>query len=201
MTATMKSAISPFRQPKTEPNATPIDFLDENLASVPASGIPEEFRTLSRFLPVIVLVPKSAVQDQTTQKKPGLNKSVTSFIATSVVCLPLDAAKAWLRNPNATDTFQFGGVTGCFSRMEIYRNGRRVILTCKEFKTLAYLIQNPGRVISRDELLNEVWGYENYPCTRTVDNHIFRLRKKLETEPAHPKHFHTVHSSGYKFLP
>jgi DNA-binding response OmpR family regulator len=85
--------------------------------------------------------------------------------------------------------------------MEIHRNGRPVILTFKEFKTLAYLIKNPRRVISRDELLNEVWGYENYPCTRTVDNHILRLRKKLEIEPAHPKHFHTVHSSGYKFLP
>jgi NAD(P)H dehydrogenase (quinone) len=85
--------------------------------------------------------------------------------------------------------------------MEIHRNGRPVILTCKEFKTLAYLIKNQRRVISRDELLNEVWGYENYPCTRTVDNHILRLRKKLEIEPAHPKHFHTVHSSGYKFLP
>ena len=58
----------------------------------------------------------------------------------------------------------------------------------------------PRRVISRDELLNEVWGYEKYPCTRTVDNHILKLRKKLETEPAHPKHFHTVHSCGYKFL-
>jgi DNA-binding response OmpR family regulator len=106
-----------------------------------------------------------------------------------------------LRNPDATDTFEFGGVKGCFSTMEIHRNGRLVILTCKEFKMLAYLIKNPRRVISRDELLNEVWGYENYPCTRTVDNHILRLRKKLETEPAHPKHFHTVHSSGYKFLP
>jgi DNA-binding response OmpR family regulator len=201
MTATMKSAIPLFRRPKMEPNATPIDFLDEDLASVPASRIPEEFRKLSRFLPVLVLVPKSAVHDKTTQKKPGLNKTITGLIDTSVVCLPLDAAKAWLRNPNAIDTFQFGGVTGCFSTMEIHRNGRPVILTCKEFKTLAYLIKNPRRVISRDELLNEVWGYENYPCTRTVDNHILRLRKKLETEPAHPKHFHTVHNSGYKFLP
>src|SRR3981081_3517150 len=69
--------------------------------------------------------------------------------------------------------------------MEIHRNGRPIILTCKEFKTLAYLIKNPRRVISRDELLNEVWGYENYPCTRTVDNQILRLRKKLELEPAH----------------
>ena len=123
------------------------------------------------------------------------------FIDTSDVCLPLDAVKAWLRNPDATDTFEFGGVKGCFSTMDIHRNGRPVILTCKEFKMLAYMIKNPRRVISRAELLNEVWGYENYPSTRTVDNHILRLRKKLETEPAHPKHFHTVHSCGYKFLP
>jgi len=201
MVATIKTAISPFREPKTVPNANSIHFLDEDLALMPASGIPEEFRKLSRYLPVIVLVPKSAVHDKTTQKKPGPNKSVTDLIDTSDVCLPLDAAKAWLRNLNSTDTFEFGGVRGCFSTMEIHRNGRPIILTVKEFKTLEYLIKNPRRVIARDELLNEVWGYENYPCTRTVDNHILKLRKKLEAEPGNPKHFHTVHSSGYKFLP
>jgi DNA-binding response OmpR family regulator len=201
MTATIKAAIFPFPQAETEFDSNPMDFLSEDLASVPVSGIPEEFRKLSRYLPVIVLVPKSAVHDKTTRKKPEPNKSVTGLTDTSDVRLPLDAAKAWLRNPNPADTFEFGGVKGCLSTMEIHRNGRRVILTCKEFKTLAYLIKNPRRVISRDELLNEVWGYENYPCTRTVDNHILRLRKKLETEPARPKHFHTVHSSGYKFLP
>ena len=201
MTATIKAAISPFVQAETEVDSSPLRFLNEDLASVPVSGSPEEFRELSRYLPVIVLVPKSGVHDKTTQKKPRPNKSVTGLIDTSDVCSPLDAAKAWLRNPNATDTFEFGGVTGCFSAMEVHRNGRPVTLTCKEFKTLAYFIKNPRRVISRDELLNEVWGYENYPCTRTVDNHILKLRIKLETEPAHPKHFHTVHSSGYKFLP
>ena len=108
MAATMKTAISPVRQPKTEPNAISINFLDEALALVPATRIPEEFRKLSRFLPVIVLVPKSAVHDKTTQKKPEPNKSVTGLIDTSDVCLPLDAAKAGLRNPNATDTFEFG---------------------------------------------------------------------------------------------
>src|SRR5437773_1144506 len=123
-TATMKTAISPARLPKTEPSANSIDFVDEDLALVPVSGLPEE----------------------------------------------------------------------------IHRNGRPVILTRKEFKMLAYLIRNPRRVISREELLNEVWRYENYPRTRTVDNHILKLRKKLEAEPAHPKHFHTVHSSGYRFL-
>jgi DNA-binding response OmpR family regulator len=198
MAATIKTAISLFKQPKTKPDANSIHFLDEHLASVPTSSIPEEFRELSRFMAVIVLVPKSAVHDKTTQKKPRPNMSVPGLIDTSEICLPLDATKAWLRNP---DTFAFGEVQGCFSTMEIHRNGRPVILTCKEFRTLAYLIKNPRRVISRDELLNEVWGYENYPCTRTVDNHILKLRKKLETEPSHPKHFHTVHSSGYRFLP
>jgi len=201
MGATMKTVISPIRQPKIEPNANSVHFLDEDLDLVPASGIPEEFHKLSRFLPVIVLVPKSAVHDKTTLKRPGPDKSVTRRIDTSGACLPLDAAKAWLGSPNATDTFEFGGVKGRFSTMEVHRNGRPVILRSKEFKTLAYLIKNPRRVISRDELLNEVWGYENYPCTRTVDNHILRLRKKLEREPRNPKHFHTVHSSGYKFLP
>jgi DNA-binding response OmpR family regulator len=201
MTATIKAAISPFAQAKTEIDSNPMLFLNEDLASVAVSGIPEDFRKLSRYLPVIVLVPKSAVHDKTARKKSGSNKSVAGSIDTSDVRLPLDAVKAWLRNPDATDTFEFGGVKGCFSTMDIHRNGRPVILTSKEFKMLAYMIKNSRRVISRSELLNEVWGYENYPSTRTVDNHILRLRKKLETEPAHPKHFHTVHSSGYKFLP
>jgi two-component system alkaline phosphatase synthesis response regulator PhoP len=70
-----------------------------------------------------------------------------------------------------------------------------------EFKMLNFLVQRPGQVISRDELLDEVWGYDNYPCTRTVDNHILRLRQKLESDPGRPVHFLTVHSAGYKFVP
>jgi DNA-binding response OmpR family regulator len=201
MTTAIKSAVSHFAPPKTEPNANEILFLEERLASAPASGIPEDFRKLSRFFPVIVLVPKSAVEDDETQKKLAPNKSITDLADTRNACLPLDAAKAWLKNSNTTDTFEFGGVKGCLSTMEIHRNGRPVTLTNEEFKTLAYLIKNPRRVISRDELLNGVWGYQNYPFTRTVDNHISMLRKKLEPEPAHPKHFHTVHRAGYRFLP
>src|ERR1700676_3102074 len=200
MTAAVKSAISLFAQPEPEPNANAIRFLNEKLTSVPPSDIPEDFRKLSRYLPVIVLVPTSAVEDEATQKKMEPNKSLT-VTDTRSVNLPLDAAKAWLKNPNTTDSFEFGGVTGCFSAMEVHRNGRPVSLTCKEFKTLVYFIKNPRRVISRDELLNEVLRYENYPCTRTVDNHILRLRQKLEKEPAHPEPFHTVHSAAYKCRP
>jgi DNA-binding response OmpR family regulator len=78
---------------------------------------------------------------------------------------------------------------------------RRSRSLAKEFKTLEFLTKNAQRVISRDELLNEVWGYQNYPCTRTVDNHMLRLRQKLESDPSHPSHFLTVHGRGYKFVP
>jgi DNA-binding response OmpR family regulator len=189
MTATIKAAISPFAQANTEFDSSPMYFLNEDLASVPVSGIPEDFRRLSRYLQVTVLVRKSAAHDETTERKSGSNKSGTGRIDTSDVCSSLDAAKAQLRNPNATDTFEFGGVKGCLSTMEIHRNGRPVILTCKEVKTLVYLIKKPRKVISRDELLNEVWGYENYPCTRTVDNHILRLGKRLEPNPPIPSTF------------
>ena len=75
-----------------------------------------------------------------------------------------------------------------------------VVLTPMEFNLLKFLVKNAGRAISRDEMLNEVWGYENYPCTRTVDNHILKLRQKLEVDPANPVHFHTVHGVGYKLV-
>jgi two-component system, OmpR family, alkaline phosphatase synthesis response regulator PhoP len=87
-----------------------------------------------------------------------------------------------------------------FSYMETTRKGRPVALTPLEFKTLKYA-QNARRVISRDELLNEVWGYENYPCTRTVDNPILELRQEPEKDPSRPAHFQTVHGAGYKFRP
>ena len=70
-----------------------------------------------------------------------------------------------------------------------------------EFKILNFFVANPNRVFSRDQLLNEVWGYENYPCSRTVDNHVLTLRQKLELEPAEPVHFRTVHRVGYKLIP
>ncbi len=88
----------------------------------------------------------------------------------------------------------------CLEKQCLHK-GEPVVLTTMEFKTLKYLIQNARRVISRDELLNEVWGYENYPCTRTVDNHILRLRQKLERNPSRPVHFQTRHGAGYKFVP
>src|SRR5260370_12410934 len=134
MTTAIKSAISPFAQPKPAPNANAIRFLDENLATVPASGIPEDFRKLSRFFPVIVLVPKPDVEDEATQKKLEPNKSVTDLTDTRSVCLPLDAAKAGLTNSNATDTFEFVGVRGSFPTIEILPTGHPVTPQSNAFK-------------------------------------------------------------------
>ena len=88
-----------------------------------------------------------------------------------------------------------------FFKTEITRGGEKITVTRKEFKTLEFLTKNAQRVISREELLNEVWGYQNYPYTRTVDNHMLRLRQKLENDPSRPSHFLTVYGQGYKFLP
>jgi DNA-binding response OmpR family regulator len=97
--------------------------------------------------------------------------------------------------------YSFADVMVDVSRLEVTRQGKPVELTKKEFKTLEYLVTNAHKVISRDELLNEVWGYHCYPCTRTVDNHILRLRQKLENHPSNPSHFLTSHGVGYKFVP
>jgi len=95
----------------------------------------------------------------------------------------------------------FGTVMVDFVKMEVVRGRVQISLTAKEFRLLEFMIKNACRPISRDELLNKVWGYECYPSTRTVDNHILRLRQKLEDDPADPAHLVTLHGMGYKFMP
>jgi DNA-binding response OmpR family regulator len=96
---------------------------------------------------------------------------------------------------------QFGQVRIDFLSMEVHRSNCLVNMTAMEFKVLKFFVSNPKRVISRDELLNEVWGYDNYPCTRTVDNHVLKLRQKLEADAPNPVYFQTVRGVGYKFVP
>ena len=99
------------------------------------------------------------------------------------------------------DQFTFDDIAVDFSRMVLTRAGKTVALTAHEFKLLKFFVNNPEQVTSRDDLLNQVWGYDNYPSTRTVDNYILKLRQKLEKDPASPIHILTVHGAGYKFVP
>jgi two-component system alkaline phosphatase synthesis response regulator PhoP len=101
----------------------------------------------------------------------------------------------------ARDAFAFDDVNVDFRNMQLRREGSVVPLTPQEFKILKFMVQNIKRVISRDELLKEVWGCHSSDSRRSVDNYILRLRQKLEVDPAHPVHFRTVRGFGYMFVP
>jgi DNA-binding response OmpR family regulator len=103
---------------------------------------------------------------------------------------------------SAVQTFyRFGDCEVDFATMTVLREGKPVTLTAHEFKLLKYFTENAERVLTRDLLLNEVWGYNVYPTTRTVDNQILKLRQKLEPDPSNPRYLLTIYGAGYKFVP
>ncbi len=152
-------------------------------------------------LPVIILSAKSEVSDKVLLLELGADDYVTKPFSPRELLARVQAAIRRSTRASVGDSYGFDDVVVDFSKMELSRGGNAVSLTAQEFKVLKFMSCNPGRVISREELLNEVWGYQNYPSTRTVDNHILRLRQKLEKDPSNPLHFRTVHSAGYKFVP
>jgi hypothetical protein len=157
---------------------------------------------LSQFVPVIVMVPAgAAAEGGIPAAAVARNVSPAENAGAALLLQFLQNAMSQVKAQKIENGLVFSDVDVNFTSMVATRKGRPVALTPLEFKTLKYLAQNPRRVLSRDELLNEVWGYENYPCTRTVDNLVLRLRQKLEKDPARPIHFQTVHGAGYKFLP
>jgi DNA-binding winged helix-turn-helix (wHTH) protein len=113
----------------------------------------------------------------------------------------LRAKKAEPAHDWANESAHIGSVEISFSLMEGRRFGVPVHFTALQFKVLHYFVKNPGRSITREELLSRVWGYAHYPTTRTVDNTLLQLRRRLEPDPAKPIYFRTVHGVGYKFTP
>ena len=151
-------------------------------------------------LPLVILSGSSDVADKVLLLEMGADDYVTLPFSPRELVARL---RALIRRASRVkeDVYLFADVIVDFSKAVVTRGGENIIVTSKEFKTLEFLTKNAERVISRDELLDKVWGYENYPCTRTVDNHMLRLRQKLERDPSHPSHFLTVHGVGYKFVP
>jgi len=194
----VKNPVAQFPRASAEPDTEL--FFDESLSRIPSVDLKEIQRSF-RFLPVIVLIPRSKIKNQTNPPKMALAKSSSASSDETKLLDIIGKTMERLNRTGAESRYAFGDVSISFSEMEALRNGEPVVLTTMEFKMLKYLVQNAHRVISRDELLDKVWGYENYPCTRTVDNHILRLRQKLERDPARPVHFRTIHRAGYKFLP
>ena len=175
--------------------------LDLSLPGTPGQDVCREISQAAPSLPIIVLSARTEVMDKVLLLELGAHDYVTKpFSPRELLARVRTAMRRSTRIP-LTETFTFGDVKVDFTKMELWRDGNLVPLTSQEFKVLKFMIQNAERVLSREELLNLVWGYRNYPSTRTVDNHILRLRQKVEKDPANPLHFRTVHSSGYKFVP
>lgn len=160
----------------------------------------EEVRFANPYLPIIVLGGSSSVVERVLFLELGADDYIVKPFHEREL---LARVRAAMRRPQgrSMEVFTFDDVRVNFRRMEVRRQGAPVPLTAQEFKVLKFMIHNAERVISREELLNEAWGYRNYPTTRTVDNHILKLRQKLEREPSEPVHFLTIHCVGYKFVP
>jgi DNA-binding response OmpR family regulator len=152
-------------------------------------------------LPLVILSESSDVADKVLLLEMGADDYVTIPFSPRELVARLRSLIRRASRVSPENLYFFEDVMVNFSKTEITRGGEKITVTAKEFKTLEFLTRNAERVISRDELLDKVWGYQDYPCTRTVDNHILRLRQKLESDPSHPAHLLTVHAVGYKFVP
>jgi len=190
-----KSALESFQQ-----TAPAVVILDLRLPKLSGSDVCKEIKAQAPTLPIIVLSATSDVSDKVLLLELGADDYVTKPFSPRELLARVRAALRHTSRTTNVSRVNFDGISIDFKKMEVQRDDKIVVLTAQEFKTLQFLVQNADRVISRDELLNEVWGYQNYPSTRTVDNHILKLRQKLERDPASPVHFRTVHGMGYKFV-
>jgi DNA-binding response OmpR family regulator len=175
-------------------------ILDLRLPKLSGRDLCKEVKAQAPTLPIVVLSATSDVSDKVLLLELGADDYVTKPFSPRELLARVRAALRHTSRTASVNVVSFDGISIDFKNMEVQREGKVVVLTAQEFKTLQFLVQNADRVISRDELLNEVWGYQNYPSTRTVDNHILKLRQKLERDPASPVHFRTVHGMGYKFV-
>lgn len=175
--------------------------LDLRLPGIAGHDLCREIKKKAPTLPVIVLSAKTDVADKVLLLEIGADDYVTKPFSPRELLARVRAAVRRNNRTEAGELFLFGRVSVDFAKMELSRGGQPVTMTAQEFKILKFFAKNPGRVFTRSELLSEVWGYQSYPSTRTVDNHIWKLRLKLEDDPTKPAHFQTVHSAGYKFVP
>jgi DNA-binding response OmpR family regulator len=175
--------------------------LDLRLPGMAGQDVCREIKGKAPALPVIVLSANTDVVDKVLLLELGADDYVTKPFSPRELLARVQAAiRRASRLAAVPELFAFDDITVDFTRMELTQSNKPVTLTAQEFKVLKFFVQNQDRVVSREELLNEVWGYQSYPSTRTVDNHILKLRQKLEKDPAQPLHFKTVHGAGYKFV-
>lgn len=175
--------------------------LDLILPHISGRELCQTFKELSNETPIVVLSAITEVADKVLLLEMGADDYVTKPFSPRELTARVQAAIRRQRKPKAQTIYRFDDCEIDFKKMTARRSGNPVILTAHEFKLLKYFTENVERVLTREVLLNEVWGYNAFPTTRTVDNQILKLRQKLESDPADPRHLLTIYGAGYKFVP
>jgi DNA-binding response OmpR family regulator len=178
-----------------------IILLDVMLPLMSGIDVCRTLRTRGIDTPILLLTARS----QEIDKVAGLDVGADDYVTKPFSVMELLARiRAHLRRAGKQvieiERFTFGDVELNFKKYAARKGGKVLELSAREFEILQYLIRRRGETVTRDQLLDEVWGYESTPITRTVDNHIARLRQKIEADPSEPQHIITVHRLGYRFI-
>lgn len=184
--------------------AEPFDLvlLDVMLPGKNGFDICRDLRRREVEVPILMLTARGEVVDRVVGLKLGADDYLAKPFDMMELLARVEALlrRSGAREPAAPGTYTFGDVRVDFRRAEVTRAGEPVELSALEYKLLRYFIEHRGELLGRDVLLDEVWGYEATPATRTVDVHVASLRQKLEPNPSHPQHILTVHGLGYKLV-
>ena len=179
-------------------------ILDLMLPGKSGLDICQEIRKKEIETPILMLTAKSQVVDKVVGLKLGADDYLTKPFEMPELLARIEALLRRTRFQSADnrdiDTYQFGDIGIDFRKAEVNQNGTLIDLSAKEFQLLRYFVEHRGATLSRDELLNEVWGYDALPSTRTIDVHVAWLRQKLEPNARRPQYILTVHGLGYKFV-
>ncbi len=178
-------------------------ILDVMLPGGSGFDVCRDLRQRGFTLPIVMLTARGQLIDKLLGLKIGADDYITKPFEMAELIARVEAQlRRTLIRPLAIlpASYQFGSVRVDSQRAEVERNGKVVELSALEFKLLQFLIRRRGDILSRDQMLNEVWGYDAMPSSRTVDVHISGLRQKLEDNPRHPRYILTTHGLGYKFV-
>lgn len=177
-------------------------LLDLHLPNKGGLDICRDLRRAGRDLPILMLTARGQVIDKVLGLKLGADDYLAKPFDTLELLARLEALLRRGRSISATASrFGFGDVEIDFEAAEVKKGGQPIDLSALELRLLRYFLERRGKVVSRDELLDKVWGYDSTSMTRTVDVHVSSLRQKIEDQPGKPQHLITVHGQGYKFVP
>ncbi len=178
--------------------------LDLMLPGKSGFEICRELRQKNLGVPILMLTARDQVVDKVVGLKLGADDYLTKPFEMAELLARIEALLRRVqigRGPKMAGVFRFGALEVDWQAGEVRKDGELLSLSAREFRLLQYLAQYPNQVLTREKLLNEVWGYNAMPVTRTVDVHVAWLRQKLESNPRFPSHILTVHGLGYKFVP